>query len=82
MGVHNANDDQNQYGGTRRSLCNHLRLDKTTQSSYIIFPLNSGNFKIKFGVVQLLPMLQWMDKESPYLHLHEFEKVCTKISTE
>ena len=56
---------------------NYLQPTRNSAPSCIIFPINVNNFNFKHGMISLLPKFHGLDSENPYLHLKEFEEVCS-----
>ena len=51
-------------------------------NSCIVMPEDSGKFTVRSGVIQILPTFHGMESENPYLHVKEFENVCSTCSDE
>ena len=67
--------DQNQPIRTMRD---YLQLPRGKSNSCIVLLVNThGNFTLKPGMLQHIPSFHGMDSENPYLHLKDFEEVCS-----
>ncbi|XP_026443715.1 uncharacterized protein LOC113343807 isoform X2 [Papaver somniferum] len=62
-----------------RTLGDYLQPERTSTPSCIVLPANAGNVSIKYGQMQALPKFHGLDSESPYIHLKEFDEVCTTM---
>ena len=51
-------------------------------NSCIVMPEDSGKFTVRSGVIQILPTFHGMESENPYLHVKEFENVCSTCADE
>ena len=51
-------------------------------TSCILMPDDSGKFTVRPGVIQILPTFHGMESENPYLHVKEFENVCSTCADE
>ena len=45
--------------------------------SCIVFSLDASNFNFKLSIIKLLPTFHGFESENPYLHLREFDEVCS-----
>ena len=59
------------------TLRDYLQPVKTSTPSCIIQHLNANAFNFKPGMIPLIPHFHGMDSENPYLHIKEFEEVCS-----
>ncbi|XP_042980004.1 uncharacterized protein LOC122310192 [Carya illinoinensis] len=66
-----------EMGNQNRTLRDYLQPVRTGTPSCIIQPLNANNFNFKPGIIPLIPHFHGMDSENPYLHIKEFEEVCS-----
>ena len=62
-----------------KTLCDYLQPTRTSTPSCMVIPSTGGTFDIKPGIIQLLPKFHGLDSESPYLHLKEFDEVCSTL---
>ena len=62
-----------------RKLRDYLQPTRTSTPSCMVIPSTGGTFDIKPGIIQLLPKFHGLDSESPYLHLKEFDEVCSTL---
>ncbi|XP_026385854.1 uncharacterized protein LOC113281351 isoform X2 [Papaver somniferum] len=62
-----------------RTLRDYLQPERTSTPSCIVLPANAGNVSIKYGQIQALPKFHGLDSESAYIHLKEFDEVCTTM---
>ena len=62
-----------------RTLRDYLQPTRTSTPSCMVIPSTVGTFDIKPGIIQLLPKFHGLDSESPYLHLKEFDEVCSTL---
>ncbi|XP_042950109.1 uncharacterized protein LOC122282223 [Carya illinoinensis] len=60
-----------------RTLREYLQSVRTSPPSCIIQPWNANNFNFKPGMIPLLPHFHGMESKNPYLHIKEFEDVCS-----
>lgn len=61
-----------------RTMRDYLQPLRTTSNSCIVLPANPlGTFSLKQGMLQHIPSFYGMDSKNPYLHLKDFEKVCS-----
>lgn len=60
-----------------RTLRDYLHPVRTSTPSCIIQPLNANNFNFKAGMIPLLSHFHGMESENSYLHVKEFEEVCS-----
>ena len=49
---------------------------RSTQPSCITFPTLTTNFKIKYGMIQMLLVFRELINENPYQYVREFEDIC------
>lgn len=75
----NCNENDIHIDPPVKTLCEYLQPTRTSTLSCMILQINVGTFEIKPGVIQLLPKFHGLDFESTYLHLKEFDEVCTKL---
>jgi len=71
--IHNKNNKNNCV----RTLRDYMNPTRTSARSCIIFPLDASHFNFKPDIIPLLPTFHGLELENPYLHLREFEEVCT-----
>jgi len=71
--LYNENNENNRV----RTLRDHMNPTRTCAPSCIVFPLDASHFNFKPDIIQLLPSFYGLDLENPYLHLREFEEVCS-----
>ncbi|XP_042954342.1 uncharacterized protein LOC122290772 [Carya illinoinensis] len=72
----NENHDR-EMGNPNRTLRDYLQPVRTSTPSCIIQPLDANNFNFKPEMIPLIPHFHGMDSENPYLHIKEFEEVCS-----
>ena len=58
------------------TLKDYMYPTRSTQPSCITLPALTKNFKIKFGMIQILPVFQGLTNENPYQHVRKFEDIC------
>ena len=63
-----------------RSMRDFLEPQRNTIPSCFVYPPNANNFKLKPGMIQLLPNFHGLESENPYLHLKEFEEICVTLT--
>ena len=71
--LYNENNENNQV----RTLRDYMNPTRTIVRSCIFFPPDACRFNFKPDIIQLLLSFHGLDLENPYLHLREFEEVCT-----
>ncbi|KAF5468699.1 hypothetical protein F2P56_012835 [Juglans regia] len=69
--------DGRRVGNHNRTLKDDLQPARTSSPSCIIQSLNANNFNFKPGMIPLIPHFHGMQSENPYLHIKEFEEVCS-----
>ena len=57
-----------------------LAFDRTDTPSCIVIPPNRGTFHFRSGILSMLPIFNGAEEERAYLHLHEFDQVCSTLS--
>ena len=62
-----------------RILRDYLQPTRTSTPSYMVIPSTVETFDIKSRIIQLLSKFHGLDSESPYLHLKEFDEVCSTL---
>ncbi|XP_041011272.1 uncharacterized protein LOC121255044 [Juglans microcarpa x Juglans regia] len=72
----NENHDR-EVVNQNRTLRDYLQPVRTSTPSCIIQPLNANAFNFKPGMIPLIPHFHGMDSENPYLHIKEFEEICS-----
>ena len=60
-----------------RTLRDYMHPLRTNAPSCIVFPPDACHFNFKPGFIQLLSSFHGLDSENPYLHLRNFEEVCS-----
>ena len=63
-----------------RSMRDFLEPQRNTIPSCFVYPPNAQNFRLKPGMIQLLPNFHGLESENPYLHLKEFEEICVTLN--
>ena len=81
------NDDvRSQHGdnivapNVLRPLRERLTPDRNPAPSCIMIPPYTGTFQFRPGMIALLPQYHGFDNEKAYLHIHEFEQVCSTFA--
>ena len=62
-----------------RTLRDYLQPTRISTPSCMVIPSTGGTFDMKPGIIQLLPKFHGLDSESPYLHLKEFDEICSTL---
>ena len=63
--------------GERRTMRDYsVPFQFNSPSCITLPPTQSNHFKLKPGVIQLLPTFYGLEKEDPYLHVKEFLDIC------
>ncbi len=75
----NQGDNEFQDDLPIRTLRDYLQPTRTSTPSCMVIPSAAGAFDMKPGIIQLLPKFHGLDSESPYLHLKEFDEVCSTL---
>ena len=76
-----SNRKKNEYQDDLpiRTLCDYLQPTRTSAPSCMVIPSTVRTFDMKLGIIQLLQKFHGLDSESPYLHLKEFDEVCSTL---
>ena len=69
-----------QVNDANRPLIELLAPDRIDTPSCIVIPPHRGTFHFRPGILSMLPIFNGMEEERAYLHLHEFNQVCSSIS--
>ena len=85
--INPPNDDaRSQHGDNTvapnvlRPLWERLTPDRNPAPSCITIPPYTGTFQFRSGMIALLPQFYGFDTEKAYLHIHEFEQVCSTFA--
>ena len=81
-------DAQSEHGENRvapreqglRPLRELLPPERNITPSFISIPRHTGNFHFRNGMIPLLPTFHGIGTERAYLHIHEFEEVCSTFA--
>ena len=74
-----SNHGKNEYQDDLpiRTQCDYLQPNRINTPSCMVIPSTAEAFDMKSGIIQLLLKFHGLDSESPYLHLKEFDEVCS-----
>ena len=82
-----GDDTQSQHGDNKllidpglRPLCELLAPERNITPSCITIPRHIGNFHFRNGMIPLLPTFHGIGNERAYLHIREFEEVCSTFA--
>ena len=75
-----ANNENEHVNASIRTIREYLQPPCISTSSCFIFPLNTNNFRVRPGMIPLIPNFHGLELENPYLHLKEFEEVCVAFN--
>ena len=73
--ANNESNPEMHVNAPMRTMREHLQPLCISTSSCFIFPLNTNNFRVRPGMIPLIPNFHGLELENPYLHLKEFEEV-------
>ena len=78
--VNEADLQVEQVPEANRPLRELLAPDRTDTPSCIVIPPHRGTFHFRSGILSMLPIFNGAEEERAYLHLHEFDQVCSTLS--
>lgn len=79
MGFEEGSVEETEQMAHKHALRDLVVPPTNQQPLYITCPNLDVVFKLKFGMIYLLPKFRGLESENPYKHLKEFHAVCSSI---